>query len=82
VAILATAFAGPASVIGGISHVIGELLKVGLLLVELLPQLQKPLLLALADGVVLGGLLTLRESITVRFQSMVSLCFLSIRIAR
>jgi hypothetical protein len=68
VAMLATEIAGLASVVGGISHVIGELLKVGLLLVKLLPQLQKPLLLALADGVVFGSLLTLLESVTVVFR--------------
>lgn len=43
---------------------LGELVQVGLLLLELLLQLQELLLLALADGVVLGGLLAAGEGIT------------------
>jgi hypothetical protein len=44
---------------------VGELLEVQLLLIELLAELQKLLLLALADGVVLLGTLTALESISV-----------------
>lgn len=44
-------------------HVVLELLQVLLLLCELLLQLQQLLLLALADGVVLVGLLTLGERV-------------------
>jgi hypothetical protein len=43
--------------------VVRELLQVSLLLLDLLLHLQKLLLLALADGVILGGLLTLLEGI-------------------
>lgn len=43
---------------------LGEAIKVSALLVELLTELEKLLLLALADGVVLAGLLTALESIT------------------
>lgn len=45
-------------------HVVLELLQVGLLLAELLLELQKLLLLALADRIVLIGLLALLEGIT------------------
>jgi hypothetical protein len=45
--------------------VIGELLEVGLLLVELLPELEEPLLLALSDGEVLVCLLAALEGISV-----------------
>lgn len=44
---------------------IRQLLEVGLLLVELLPQLEEPLLLALADGVVLAGLFAALEGVSV-----------------
>lgn len=47
---------------------IGELLEVRLLLVELLPELHELFLLALADGVVLGALLTALEGIAVEDQ--------------
>ena len=47
------------------SHVVGELLEMHLLLIELLAELQKLLLLALADGVVLLGTLTALESISI-----------------
>lgn len=43
---------------------LGELVQVGLLLLELLLQLQELLLLALADGVVLGSLLAAGEGVT------------------
>lgn len=46
-------------------HVVGQLLKMCLLLLELLLELHQLLLLALADSVVLGGLLALLKSITV-----------------
>lgn len=42
-----------------------ELLEVGLLLVELLSQLEEPLPLALADGHVLASLLAAREGIAI-----------------
>lgn len=45
---------------------IGQLLEVRLLLVELLLELEEPLLLALADGVVLVGALAALEGVTVR----------------
>lgn len=44
---------------------VGELLQVGLLLGELLLELQQLLLLAHPDGVVLVGLLALLEGVTV-----------------
>lgn len=44
---------------------VGELLEMHLLLIELLAELQKLLLLALADGVVLLGTLTALESISI-----------------
>lgn len=46
------------------SHMISELLDVSLLLIKLLPELEELLLLALADSVILGRLLTALESIT------------------
>ena len=46
-------------------HVVRELLQVLLLLLELLLQFQQLLLLALLDGVVLGGALAALEGITV-----------------
>lgn len=45
-------------------HVGLELLQVGLLLAQLDPELQQLLLLALADGIVLVGLLALLEGVT------------------
>lgn len=54
---------------------VGELLQMGLLLGDLLLHLQKLLLLALADGVVLGGLFALLEGVA-RERGMVSLEFL------
>lgn len=45
---------------------IRELLEVSLLLVDLLAELEELLLLALADGIVLSGLLTAPEGITVK----------------
>lgn len=49
----------------GILHVLGEALEVLLLLLELLLELNELLLLALADGVVLVGLLSSLEGVTV-----------------
>lgn len=48
----------------GIIHVLGETVKVLLLLLELLLELNELLLLTLADSVILAGLLTSLESIT------------------
>lgn len=48
-----------------LSHVVGQLLEVRLLLGELLLELEEPLLLALADGVVLAGALTALEGVAV-----------------
>jgi len=45
-----------------------QLLEVGLLLVQLLPELEEPLLLALADGVVLVGALAALEGVSVVWQ--------------
>jgi hypothetical protein len=45
--------------------VVGQLLEVVLLLGELLLELEEPLLLALADGVVLAGTLAALESVSV-----------------
>ncbi len=53
---------------------VGELLQVGLLLGDLLLHLQELLLLALADGVVLGGLFALAESVAAK--GLVSLAIL------
>lgn len=47
------------------SHVVGQLLQVSLLLVELLLEFEEPLLLALANGVVLVGALAALEGVTV-----------------
>lgn len=52
-------------VVGGDVHVLGEALEVLLLLLELLLELNELLLLALADGVVLVGLLSSLEGVTV-----------------
>lgn len=51
---------------------VGQLLEVNLLLGELLLELNELLLLTLADGVVLLGLLTALESITVQGKVFVS----------
>lgn len=45
-------------------HVLGKAIEVLLLLGELLPELQELFLLALADGVLLGGSLTALEGVT------------------
>jgi hypothetical protein len=45
-------------------HVLGQTLEVLLLLLELLLELEKLLLLTLADGVVLAGLLAALEGVT------------------
>lgn len=47
-------------------HVLGEAIEVLTLLVELLAERKKLLLLALADGVILVGLLAALEGITTR----------------
>lgn len=48
----------------GSLHVLGETVKVLLLLLELLLQLDQLLLLALADSIILAGLLPSLEGIT------------------
>ena len=56
---------------------IAQRLEVSLLLVQLLPELEEPLLLALADGVVLAGALAALEGVAV--DTLLALCpFLSI----
>jgi hypothetical protein len=66
-AAIAVAAAAPGGVGGGGGvrdvHVIRELLQVRLLLGQLLLELEELLLLALADGVVLVGLLALLEGV-------------------
>lgn len=52
--------------VGDRVHVLSKLGKVGLLLSELLPELEELFLLALADGVVLLGALTLLEGVSGR----------------
>jgi hypothetical protein len=47
--------------------VVRQLLEVGLLLVQLLLELEEPLLLALTDGVVLAGALAALEGVSVFF---------------
>lgn len=56
--VLATLF------LGDLVDVVGQLLEVSLLLVELLLEFEEPLLLALANGVVLVGALAALEGVT------------------
>lgn len=50
---------------GNNSHVIGQLLEVGFLLLDLLAELYELLLLAHANGIVLAGLLSALEGVSV-----------------
>jgi hypothetical protein len=60
------------------SHVVRQLLEVGLLLVQLLLELEEPLLLALANGVVLVGALAALEGISVSWRCPVSMASFSL----